>query len=192
VPRLWTETIEAHRRAVRDATLDAAAALVSEHGLRAVTMSQIAEATGIGRATLYKYFPDVDAIVTAWHERQIAGHLEQLARIRDQTDDPAERLRSVLAAFAFIQHRTGAHDDPALASILHRGEEVSRAEQHVRTMFRDLLADTARSGSVRTDVDPDELAAFCLHALAGARTLSSAAAVERLVALTLAGLRAST
>src|SRR5918996_4902222 len=62
VPRLWTETIEEHRRAVRDATLDTAAALVGEHGLRSVTMSQIAEETGIGRATLYKYFPDVEAI----------------------------------------------------------------------------------------------------------------------------------
>src|SRR5262249_50381931 len=41
VPKLWNETIEEHRRAVRDATLDTTAALVAKHGLRAVTMSQI-------------------------------------------------------------------------------------------------------------------------------------------------------
>src|SRR5687767_4338176 len=58
VPKLWNETIEAHRREVRDAILDTAAALLDEHGLRSVTMSQIAEQTGIGRATLYKYFSD--------------------------------------------------------------------------------------------------------------------------------------
>ena len=34
VPKLWNETIEAHRRAVRDAILDTTAALVAEHGLR--------------------------------------------------------------------------------------------------------------------------------------------------------------
>jgi AcrR family transcriptional regulator len=62
---------------VRDATLDTTAALVAEHGLASVTMSQIAEQTGIGRATLYKYFPDVEAILVAWHERQIAGHPQQ-------------------------------------------------------------------------------------------------------------------
>ena len=56
VPKLWNETIEAHRRAVRDAILETTAALVAEHGLTSVTMSQIAEETGIGRATLYKYF----------------------------------------------------------------------------------------------------------------------------------------
>src|SRR5262249_27452179 len=41
VPKLWTETIEEHRRAVHDATLDTTAALVHEHGLAAVTMSKI-------------------------------------------------------------------------------------------------------------------------------------------------------
>src|SRR5574341_922652 len=55
VPRLWTETIEAHRHAVHEALLDTTAALVAQHGLHAVTMSQIADAAGIGRATLYKY-----------------------------------------------------------------------------------------------------------------------------------------
>src|SRR6266700_7593935 len=59
VPKLWKETIEAHRREVGDAILDTTAALVAEHGLRSVTMSQIAEETGIGRATLYKYFTNV-------------------------------------------------------------------------------------------------------------------------------------
>ena len=52
MPKLWSETIDAHRREVRDAILDTTAALVAEHGLRAVTMSQIAGQTGIGRATL--------------------------------------------------------------------------------------------------------------------------------------------
>jgi AcrR family transcriptional regulator len=83
VPKLWNETIQTHRRDVRDAILDTTAALVFEHGLRAVTMSQIAEQTGIGRATLYKYFADVDAILHVWHARQITGHLRQLAEIRD-------------------------------------------------------------------------------------------------------------
>jgi len=65
VPKLWTVTIEEHRRAVRDATLDTTAALVAERGLASVPMSQIAAETGIGRATLYKYFPDVEAILAA-------------------------------------------------------------------------------------------------------------------------------
>src|ERR671914_2567091 len=99
MPRLWDDTIEAHRREVRDAVLDTTAELVAEQGLRSVTMSQIAEGTGIGRATLYKYFPGVEAILLAWHERQIASHLEYLAEVRDQAGDARQRLEAVLEAF---------------------------------------------------------------------------------------------
>src|ERR671910_2689019 len=107
VPKLWNETIEAHRRAVRDAILETTAALVAEQGLRSVTMSQIAERTGIGRATLYKYFPDVEAILLAWFERQVGVHLAHLYEVADQTGDASERLEAVLRAYALIafEHR---------------------------------------------------------------------------------------
>jgi AcrR family transcriptional regulator len=186
VPRLWNQTIEAHRREVRDATLDTTAALVAKQGLRSVTMSQIAEETGIGRATLYKYFPDVEAILVAWHERQVTGHLEYLAEVRDRAGEAVERLKAVLEAYALIQHR---HHGTELAALLHRGEHVTRAQQQLRVFIRNLLTEGAENGDVRDDVAPDELASYCLHALAAAGILPSKAAVRRLVTVTLAGLR---
>jgi AcrR family transcriptional regulator len=189
VPRLWNETIEAHRAAVREAILDTTAALVAEHGLRLVTMSQIAEKTGIGRATLYKYFPDVEAILLAWHERQITGHLQYLAEVRDQAGDAGERLEAVLEAYALISHESHGHYDTELAAFLHRDEQVARAQQQLRDMIRDLLTEGAETGDVRDDVVPDELASYCIHALTAASSLPSKAAVRRLVTVTLAGLR---
>ena len=56
-------------------------------------------------------------------------------------------------------------------------------------MIRDLLTEGAETGDLRDDVAPDELASYCLHALAAARNLPSKAAVRRLVTVTLAGLR---
>ena len=95
MPRLWSETLQAHRREVHDAILDTTATLAAKHGLLSVTMSQIAETTGIGRATLYKYFADVEAILVAWHERQISGHLEQLAKVRGRAGTAYQRLEAV-------------------------------------------------------------------------------------------------
>jgi len=189
MPRLWNETIEAHRRDVRDAILDTTAALVAEHGLMSVTMSQIAGKTGIGRATLYKYFPDVEAILLAWHERQITGHLEYLAHVRDQASDAGERLEAVLEAYALISHESHRHHDAELAAFLHRGEQVARAQQQLRDMIREMLTEGAETGDFRDDVAPGELASFCLHALRAASSLPSKAAVRRLVAIILAGLR---
>ena len=186
VPNLWNETIEAHRAAVRDAILNTTAALASEHGLRSVTMSRIAEQTGIGRATLYKYFPDVEAILLAWHERHVTGHLEHLAELRDQAGDARERLEAVLEAYALIQHKRHATE---LAALLHRDEHVAQAQQHLTDIIRDLLTEAAETGDVRGDIAPDELASYCLYALAAASSLPSEAAVRRLVTVTLAGLR---
>ena len=189
MPKLWNQTIEAHRRDVRDAILETTAALVAEHGLRSVTMSQIAEETGIGRATLYKYFSGVDAILLAWHERQITGHLKYLAEIRDQAGDAGVRLEAVLEAYALIVHESRGHHDSELAAFLHRDEQLVRAQRRLSAMIQDLLTEAAGSGDVRDDVSPDELARYCLHALAAARSLPSKAAVRRLVTLILAGLR---
>ena len=188
MPRLWTETIETHRREVRDAILDTTAALAAEHGLLSVTMSQIAERTGIGRATLYKYFADVEAVLFAWHERQISAHLEHLAEVRDQAGNAGERLAAVLEAYALISHEPHVHDDTALGAFLHRGDHVARAQQKLSDLIRDLLTEAAETGDLRDDVPPDELASYCLHALAGASGLPSRAAVHRLVTVTLAGL----
>jgi AcrR family transcriptional regulator len=189
VPKLWNETIEAHRREVRDAILDTTAALVAEHGLRSVTMSQVAEETGIGRATLYKYFSGVEAILFAWHERQITGHLEHLAEVRDQAGDARERLDAVLEAYALISHETHGHHDSELVAFLHREHQVAGAQRQLRAMIRDLLAEGAKTGDLRDDIASDELASYCLHALAAASGLPSKAAVRRLVKVTLAGLR---
>ncbi len=188
MPKLWSETIEQHRREVRRAILDTTAALVAEQGLRSVTMSQIAEETGIGRATLYKYFSGVEAILLAWHERQVTGHLEYLAEVRDQAGDAGERLEAVLEAYALISHESHGHHDTELATFLHRDQQVARAQQQLRDMIQHLLTEGAETGDLRDDVAPDELASYCLHALTAASSLPSKAAVRRLVTVILDGL----
>ena len=189
MPKVWNETIEAHRRDVREAIVEATAALVAGRGLLSVTMSQIAKQTGIGRATLYKYFPDVESILLAWHERQIASHLEHLREVRDQAGSARERLEAVLQAYALITHQRHGHHDTELATILHRDERVAGAQRELRDMLRDLILESAEAGELRDDVPADELAGYCLHAVSAAGSLGSKAAVRRLVSVTLAGLR---
>ncbi|BDG01542.1 TetR/AcrR family transcriptional regulator [Anaeromyxobacter oryzae] len=188
MPKLWSDTIEEHRREVGDAILDTTAALVAKHGLRSVTMSRIAEETGIGRATLYKYYPDVEGILVAWHERHVAAHLERLASLRSGGGAPGERLRAVLESFGVICHERQRTE---LAALLHRGEHVSRGEQQLRELLQGLLVECVEAGDVRDDVAPGELATYCLHALTAAGSLPNRSAVRRLVEVTLDGMRAS-
>jgi AcrR family transcriptional regulator len=187
VPKLWSETIEAHRRDLRDAILGTATGLVAQRGLHAVTMSQIAEETGIGRATLYKYFPDVEAILIAWHDRLVTAHLERLAAIRDRAGSAAERLAAVLEAYARMVHERPHGTE--LAALVHRDEHLAHAHRELRGLVRDLVCEAAAAGDVRDDVPAGELAIYCLHALDAAGGLPSGAAIRRLVSVALAGLR---
>jgi AcrR family transcriptional regulator len=175
---------------VHRAILDTTAELVAERGLRSVTMAQIAERTGIGRATLYKYFPEVEAILIAWHDQHVAGHLQQLADARAAAADPATRLHAVLAAYAHIAHEMShRHPGTELSALLHRDERVARAQRQLHDLVRDVLTEAAHAGIIRADVAPDELATYCLHSLTAAGDLPSTDAIARLVTLTLAGLR---
>jgi AcrR family transcriptional regulator len=208
MPRLWVGTIEEHRRAVEDAILGTTASLVAEHGLAAVTMSRIADETGIGRATLYKYFSEVEGILDAWHERHVAHHLERLTEVRDRHTGPIARLEAVLEAYAAIAHERGrghtsgdghhhgkrrphGHGPHAadISALVHRSEHAAALQSQLTEFVRELIVDAVRSRDLREDIAPSEMAAFCLHALAAANTLTTRPAVTRLVSLTMAGLR---
>jgi hypothetical protein len=73
--------------------------------------------------------------------------------------------------------------------LLHRDARMERAHRQVHEMVRDLIAAAAEAGEVRSDVPPDELASYCISAVTGANPGDPKAAVGRLVAVTLDGLR---
>jgi AcrR family transcriptional regulator len=187
VPRLWEQTVVDHRRAVRDAILEAGAILTTENGLRSLTMSQVAERAGIGRATLYKYFPDIDAVLAAWHERQIGEHAQELHELAHGAGSATERLKKVLTAFGLIYFK---HRGSELAALLHAGPKGTRAEEHLLAILQGLVADAVDAGALRADIPVTELAHFALHSMTSATTAPSQAAVHRLVNLTITGLQA--
>lgn len=196
MPKLWSDTVESHRREVRDAIVDATAHLAAEHGPLNITMSRVAEATGIGRATLYRYFSSVEQILHAWHERQIDHHLALISEIAARDVPPMQRLTAVLEAYARVRRQRASQDHqphgPELVAFLHRDHHPSQAGRDLHALLRDLIAQAAQEGQVRSDVAADELTTFCLHAIDAAGAAPSAAATQRLVGVTLDGLRPTT
>ena len=177
--------MESHRQAVHRAILDVGAALVRAHGLAAVTMSQIAKDAGIGRATLYKYFPDVTSIVAAWQEEQIARHLDQLAEA-GAAQHPAQRLPAVLGAYAHAVH---THHDDKLFALVHSSEQAGQAQRRLHAFLAGVIAEAAVAGAVRADTAPGRLADYCLFALAAAAVMPDEPAVDQLVTVVADGLR---
>lgn len=60
--------------------------LMTQHGFEGTTMKQIARAADIGDATIYKYFPTKEKLVTAYFEQAIADALAQANKTPGQAD----------------------------------------------------------------------------------------------------------
>ncbi|HEX5087824.1 MAG TPA: TetR/AcrR family transcriptional regulator [Nocardioides sp.] len=184
MPRLWTTTIETHRHEVRAAVVQATGQLVAERGLKGVSMSAIAQLAGIGRATLYRYYPDVDAILNAWHEDQVTGHVERLLAISEQAGPAIERLRRVLAAYAESRQHSSHEDAADLVASLHASQTVHHHLEQLTRVVEGLIETAARDGDARGDVPPAELATFALAAMSSAAHSKSKNAISRLLAVT--------
>lgn len=72
--------------------LDGAFVAAEAHGLRKLTMDDIARQTGLARMTLYKYFPNKDALVGALVTRELGSLFEQIAAVFPQHQDLDARL----------------------------------------------------------------------------------------------------
>lgn len=191
MPKLWADSVESHREQVRDLVLEAVEELAATKGPLALNMSRLAEATGIGRATLYKYFGDIEEVLAAWHHRHVAGHLAELQDLADRPGNLSTRLLAVLGRYGRICQHGRQHGADALVAALHHGDRMAPHQKRLQELFATLLSDAAASGVVRADVPPDELANYCLHALSATADVGSDAAAARLVSVVLAGLTPS-
>ena len=191
VPKLWEESIDGHRRAVRDAVTEAAWRLAEEDGPFTLTMSKVATAAGIGRATLYKYFPDVESILIAHHAQHVEGHLLALEKLQSGSGPVGSRLVAVVRAYASICFHRARHSSPDVSTLVHQAPEVTAGERRLRDVFAELIAEAAVEALVRTDVGSEELAEYCLHALPAAGQAADLDQVMRLVRLVLDGLGCS-
>jgi AcrR family transcriptional regulator len=88
--------VQVKKKAVRQAILDSAHDLFSEHGYHATTLQEIAERAGVGVSSLYSYFPSkihlLYAVVEPWQK----DAFERLEKRVLKFKAPRERLRAIL------------------------------------------------------------------------------------------------
>ena len=77
--------------------LKTAVDLMTQHGFEGTTMKQIARAASLGDATIYKYFPSKEKLVTAYFEQAMGDALAQMEKTPQQTDfSLQERLQLLM------------------------------------------------------------------------------------------------
>lgn len=91
--------------------LDAAAGLFARDGVGSVGMAEVAAAAGCSRATLYRYFPNRDALRMAFVQREARRLGVEIAAATARRSDPATRLEA-----AVLKAVDAVRADPLLAA----------------------------------------------------------------------------
>ena len=71
-----------------DLILDALQRLLAERSVQTISVSDIAQAAGIGKGSIYYYFPSKDAIVEALVQRSYEAPLKTAQSLSARTDIP--------------------------------------------------------------------------------------------------------
>jgi AcrR family transcriptional regulator len=104
------ELVTTSRPSKRSALLNAAAALVAEHGYSALTLDAVGDAIGVSKGGVLYHFPTKEALVSALLEELTGGFgADQVAAHDDDPTAPGAWTRAYLTASATPSHATSVH-----------------------------------------------------------------------------------
>jgi AcrR family transcriptional regulator len=151
------------QRRNRDALIAAARDVMTEKGVEAATMLEIAERADVGAGTVYNYFKSKDDLAIAVLETLMHDLAIRIQEVTDTFDDPAQ-----VYAYGIRTVLDTATTDVRWAQMLHRSEVIAGAMFRVMGPFaiRDLRL---ASQAGRFQVSNAELVwRLTTHALIGA------------------------
>jgi AcrR family transcriptional regulator len=163
--------LDDHRAHQREHILAIALGLLRDRGMAGLTMSALAEGAGMSRATLYHYFPDVDAVLTAWVGQEIERSVSAMVVEARAIPDPLDRLTHLVTAqahtFASQNHRLSAEHFESEAGSPAVRREVEAQMAPLRQLLADTITEARAQGVLRSQIDPI-LAADLVLGLLGA------------------------
>ncbi len=147
------------------AILDAAAQVLSEHGSRA-NMADVAAAAGVSRATVYRYYPDRDALLDALASHALADAAARLA------DAGLERAPVEEAIERIVRALTAVGDRYAVLVRAQVEGDPGEIERLVAAPMRAVFARGIESGLLRQDLPAEVLLELFGGALVAALKLT--------------------
>lgn len=138
--------------------LDAALELAAASGLRHLTMEDVAQAAGVGRATVYRRFGDRETLVDALSTREARRCLAELAAASDPSAPVADQFAE---GFAVSIRLLRSHPLLRRLVLVERQTLLQALDDGLFELARGFLAErirvAQRLGEVR-DVDADQAA----------------------------------
>jgi AcrR family transcriptional regulator len=126
----------------RAAILACAAGLFAARGYHGTSMNDVAQAAGIGKATLYHYVRDKPALVEQIARSHVATLLALVGEVRSMKLEPEPHLRTLLTRFTSVYAGAQAAHRVLTEDVKFLPPESADA---VRAHEREVVAEFARS-----------------------------------------------
>jgi AcrR family transcriptional regulator len=172
-----------NRDRLLDAARDAFAATPD-----AVRLDAVARAAGVGIGTLYRHFPTREALVEAVYAAELDEVVSSAPELLDELE-PAAALRAWMTRYAaFFKIKRGMSD--TLRAGWASGSIATPAtRERITAAIALMLRSGAEAGSLRSDVDPEDVTMMLLGVFLSTTATDTTEKVDQLLDLTVDALR---
>lgn len=154
-PRALRRDAEANRLRI----LKAAEEVFAEHGL-AATLDDVAAHAGVGVGTVYRRFPDKQALAETLFEQRVDG-VVQLAEDALLVKDPWKAIEHLMNSLMSLQ----APDRGLREVIIHgqfAGERIRHSRERILPVVAKVVGRAQNAGVLRPDLSPTDFPIFGL------------------------------
>lgn len=164
------KTTSAHEQEQRARILEAATRCFAERGFHEATIQDICDTAGLSKGGLYTYFRSKDEILGALIEQSHTEAMHWAVAAAEQGTSALQRLERIAEAMVeqvFEGHGRNAHSPRLMLEVWAEaskdpqlGEMLARSYDRWRTFLAQLFRQGITCGEIRSDIDPEELAAI--------------------------------
>ncbi|MEW9548319.1 TetR/AcrR family transcriptional regulator [Nonomuraea sp. NPDC050783] len=184
------QELRADARRNRDLILTAAHELFLEQGLD-VALEEVARRAGVGIGTLYRRFPDREALLRGVSEAGLRRMADLVETARREEPDAWHALCRFLRSCTELRlGELSAKLDPVLHQRIRGGEEQQAVRERVASGLLALIGQAQADGALRPDVGPVDLALIMTLHVYAPPGLPGGQGMPRVIEIVLDGLRA--
>lgn len=141
------------RRELKEKIIEAAGKLFAEHGIKSITMDDIAASFGISKRTLYEVFADKETLLIECIRREVELEEEYLKDLLEQTDNVLEVLLKRYQRSIERYHATNKRFFEEIQKYPRAYEQLKRGNNRTTEDAVSFFKEGVRQGYFRSDVN---------------------------------------
>jgi len=139
------------------------------------TLTQVAAQAGVGNATLYRHFPNRQALAAAVYEDIFVSEVEPVLTELIESMAPREAFLDVIESLTEVMYQ----QRPLLSSLEHLAELTVALFRRNHALVEALVVKGRETGELRADITADDLPTFVAMVTTASVALNQAPEVRR-------------